>query len=139
MPRGVPFTEEKKKEIKESVLDNLENTDGATLQRIAKKLGISYIAIYALRRQDEEFDKAVKELLYCRDESALDLAESKLFSNVNEGKEASVFFLLKTKGKERGYVERFEQAQKEVKLFKSEEDEQILNEYRESLLGDIEE
>lgn len=38
-------------------------------------------------------------------ESLIDLAESKLLLNVKEGKEASVFFLLKTLGKKRGYIE----------------------------------
>lgn len=38
----------------------------------------------------------------------LDLAESKLLKNIGDGKEASIFFYLKTKGKARGYVERVE-------------------------------
>jgi hypothetical protein len=40
-------------------------------------------------------------------EQNLDLAEHKLLKNVEAGREASIFFYLKTKGKERGYVERF--------------------------------
>jgi hypothetical protein len=38
----------------------------------------------------------------------LDLAEEKLMINIDEAKEASIFFFLKTKGKDRGYVERQE-------------------------------
>ena len=41
-------------------------------------------------------------------ETRLDLAESKLLSNIKDGKEASIFFFLKCKGKHRGYVERQE-------------------------------
>jgi hypothetical protein len=38
-------------------------------------------------------------------EDMLDLSETKLIQNIKSGKEASVFFYLKTKGKERGYIE----------------------------------
>jgi hypothetical protein len=38
----------------------------------------------------------------------LDFAESKLLENIKEGNVASIIFYLKTKGKDRGYVERTE-------------------------------
>jgi len=41
-------------------------------------------------------------------EGILDLAEGKLFQAVNAGELAAVFFVLKTIGKVRGYVERQE-------------------------------
>jgi hypothetical protein len=42
------------------------------------------------------------------EETNLDFAESVLQKNISEGKEASVFFFLKTKGKKRGYIETTE-------------------------------
>ena len=39
-------------------------------------------------------------------ESTLDLAEAKLIENIENGKEASIFFYLKCRGKGRGYVEK---------------------------------
>ena len=42
-------------------------------------------------------------------EGLLDTAESQLHMNIMEGKEASIFFFLKTRGKARGYIERVEQ------------------------------
>lgn len=42
-------------------------------------------------------------------ESLIDIAESKLMNNILAGKEASVFFFLKTKGKKRGYIETVQQ------------------------------
>ena len=44
---------------------------------------------------------------------ALDFAESALHDNIKNGKEASIIFYLKTKGKNRGYVERQEITGKE--------------------------
>ena len=38
-------------------------------------------------------------------EMVIDFAESKLHENVRDGKETSVIFFLKTKGKKRGYIE----------------------------------
>lgn len=43
------------------------------------------------------------------DESLIDYAETKLMQNIKDGKEASIFFFLKTKGKKRGYIETVEQ------------------------------
>ena len=41
-------------------------------------------------------------------DATLDLAEAKLLSNINQGKEPSIFFYLKCKGKLRGYREKEE-------------------------------
>lgn len=38
------------------------------------------------------------------------MAESKLFANVKEGKETSIFYILNTLGRTRGYVQRQEHA-----------------------------
>lgn len=56
--------------------------------------------------------KALKKILLNAQETSLDLAESKLLKNIKLGKEASIFFYLKTRGKVRGYVEKTEIDQK---------------------------
>jgi len=68
----------------------------------AKKLGCvpSTIANYISRHK--ALEKVEAEAL----EATLDLAEDRLIQNIREGKEASIFFYLKCKGKMRGYVEK---------------------------------
>lgn len=53
-------------------------------------------------------NETFREELEFVDEESIDFAESKLKMNIAEGKEASIFFYLKTKGKHRGYVEQVE-------------------------------
>ena len=55
-----------------------------------------------------ENPKFAEKVKNCK-ESLLDFAETKLHQNVMEGKEASIFFVLKTLGKDRGYIETVEQ------------------------------
>lgn len=54
--------------------------------------------------QNEEFRQAIEDV----DESFIDLAESQLRAAVSRGDMNAVFFILKTKGKSRGYVEKSE-------------------------------
>jgi len=46
-----------------------------------------------------------KEAIDNEKEGQIDFAETKLQQNIMDGKEASIFFYLKTQGKSRGYVE----------------------------------
>ncbi len=50
----------------------------------------------------------LSEALYDAKQNLLDQAESGLMKNVSKGHPSSIFFTLKTLGKERGYVERVE-------------------------------
>ncbi len=50
----------------------------------------------------------VREAYLEANEIHLDLAEQKLHEKITEGNLAAVFFLLKTRGKDRGYIERTE-------------------------------
>jgi len=70
----------------------------------AKKLGVSRQWLSNKIDDNQELKEHIRHLK----EGFIDLAEQKLFSNVNEGKEASIFFTLKTIGKNRGFVERQE-------------------------------
>lgn len=54
--------------------------------------------------EDPEYKKAVLDI----GERVLDFAESELFKQIREGSTTATIFLLKTKGKKRGYIERQE-------------------------------
>jgi predicted DNA-binding transcriptional regulator AlpA len=90
------------------------------IQALEKSLGIvtSACKVVGISRQthynwmeDDEYKAAVMEL----GDVALDFAESKLHKLIDQGNPAATIFYLKTKGKERGYVERQEIAVAEKK------------------------
>ena len=92
----------------------------AMIQALEKSLGIvtSACKVVGIARQthynwmeDEEYKATVEEL----GDVALDFAESKLHKLIDSGNPAATIFYLKTKGKERGYVERQEIAVAEKK------------------------
>lgn len=106
---------------KAAMLEALEKSLGI-VSTAAKKVGIGRTIHYKWIKEDDEYRKAVEDL----ENVSLDFAESKLHELINgvkmEGKKgvyqrppdtAATIFYLKTKGKERGYVERIET--KEVK------------------------
>lgn len=47
----------------------------------------------------------LEKMLSEENEKMVDYTESKLFKNIDKGKEISILFHLKTKGKKRGYIE----------------------------------
>lgn len=53
-------------------------------------------------------EEDLKEVVIEARNARLDFAESKLDQNINNGDTTAIIFLLKTLGKERGYVERQE-------------------------------
>jgi predicted transcriptional regulator len=67
-------------------------------------LGISQQAISKRIKTSKRLQKVVEEL----NESNLDVAENELFKLVKGGNLGAICFLLKCKGKDRGYVERQE-------------------------------
>ena len=77
---------------------------GGLIKPTARALNVSRKSVYNWIEKDPELQEAKRQA----EESMLDMAEGALYTNVQEGREASIFFLLKTKGKERGYVEREE-------------------------------
>jgi hypothetical protein len=68
----------------------------------AKKLDCSRQTIYNHLKNS----KRLQAICNNENESMIDFAEMKLFENIQAGKEASIFFFLKTKAKHRGYIER---------------------------------
>ncbi len=97
------LTNEQTEQHKKAVLIALEKSLGV-VSEACKKAGIGRTTFYEWCRADQEFKKLVDEI----ESVALDFAESQLFKNIGAGKEASLIFYLKTKGRKRGYCEKTE-------------------------------
>lgn len=69
-----------------------------------KQVGIARATHYLWMDTDPEYKESVEEL----SDVVLDFAEAKLHKLIEKGDTAATIFLLKTKGKKRGYVERQE-------------------------------
>lgn len=68
-------------------------------------LGISRRTFYNRRECSKKLAERLDEI----DESLVDFSESKLLEQIGEGNLTAIIFHLKTKGKNRGYVESTEQ------------------------------
>jgi hypothetical protein len=89
--------------LKEQFLESLKLKFGNATEA-AKAIGISRQVAYNWRRDDLTFAEAWDEI----NEGLKDFAESKLLLNISRGKEASIFFFLKCRAKDRGYIERMD-------------------------------
>jgi hypothetical protein len=90
-----------KKKRKEAMIKALEKTLGV-VSSACKIVGISRETHYQWMKQDGQYKKEVE---FCAD-LVLDFAETALHKNIKEGREISTIFFLKTKGKNRGYIEK---------------------------------
>ena len=88
---------------KKALIEALEASLGV-VTTACKKVGLTRKTYYDYYNADEVFKKEVDSI----QDIALDFAESKLLENIKGKKETSIIFYLKTKGKNRGYVERQE-------------------------------
>jgi len=86
-----------------NLLAALEQSMGI-VQTACDTLGISRTNHYKWMRESREYKMAYESL----SNKALDFAESQLLKLIGRGNTAAVIFYLKTKGKERGYIERQE-------------------------------
>ena len=86
---------------KKAMLEALEKSMGI-VTTACKVVGISRITHYQWLKDDEQYAEAVASL----EDIVLDFAESSLYKQVKEGNPTSTIFLLKTKGKRRGYIEK---------------------------------
>lgn len=85
------------------MLEALEKSLGV-VTTAAKAIGISRETHYEWMRTDTDYKAKVDTLA----DVALDFAESQLHKQILAGEVTSTIFYLKTKGKQRGYVERQE-------------------------------
>jgi len=88
---------------KSAMLQALEKSLGV-VTTACKSVGIARKTHYKWLKEDEEYQESVKSLK----DVALDFAESQLHKQISEGNTTATIFYLKTQGKERGYIERFE-------------------------------
>lgn len=88
---------------KKRVLEALEDQCGV-VTAACKIVGVSRTQFYVWMEEDDEFKKAVDDV----SEVAKDFVESSLFLQIKGGNTAATIFYLKTKAKDRGYVERQE-------------------------------
>ena len=88
---------------KKALLEALEKSMGVVTPA-CKSVGIARSTYYEWYNNDADFKVKVNDL----QEVALDFAESKFYQLISEGDKTCVIFHLKTKGKNRGYVERSE-------------------------------
>lgn len=90
-------------ERKKLFLQALESKAG-NVTEACKAMAMPRSAYYHWMKRDKRFAEAANDVF----EGLLDYAESKLMLNIRAGKEASIFFFLKCRAKDRGYVERSE-------------------------------
>ena len=88
---------------KKAMISALEKSLGVVTDA-CKKAKINRKTHYEWIKEDPKYAAEVEAL----QDLAIDFVESQLFRNIRSGKEASSIFFLKTRGKERGYVERQE-------------------------------
>jgi hypothetical protein len=81
----------------------LEKTAGV-ITAAASRLGMDRASLSRRINESDELKVACLDIK----EKTLDLAESKLLYGLQRGDKTYVIFYLKTQGKRRGYVERFE-------------------------------
>ena len=93
----------KSEHIKKGLLEALEKSLGV-VTTACKQVGIGRTTFYNYYNDDKDFAKQVDEI----ENVALDFAESQLHKQIQDGSTAATIFLLKTRGKKRGYVERQE-------------------------------
>ena len=94
-------------------------TDRFTAQQVADALtqakGFVSVAARNLGCADNTVRNYMERYAVCKQavtdarESMIDIAEGRLYQNINSGDNTAIIFFLKTQAKHRGYVERYEQ------------------------------
>mgnify|MGYP003151902927 FL=1 len=93
----------KTEHTKKAILEALEKSLGI-VTTACKSVGIGRTTFYGWLKEEEDFKKKVEDI----SNIALDYAESQLHKQIGDGNSSATIFYLKTKGKNRGYVERSE-------------------------------
>ena len=91
--------------LKKAMIEALEKSLGV-VTTACNLAGISRNTHYTWLKKDENYRSEVQEI----ENIALDFAETQLHRQIREGSTAATIFLLKTKGKKRGYIEKTELA-----------------------------
>ena len=88
---------------KTAMLKALEKSLGV-ITTACRQVGIDRKTHYNWLANDKDYYDSVKDI----ENVALDFAESQLHKQIQDGNTSATIFLLKTKGKKRGYIERQE-------------------------------
>lgn len=99
MPFSPMTLKMKQKSMIKALKENLGNVTAS-----CSAVGISRKTHYEWLREHPSYAKACEDI----GEIVLDFAEGQLHKQIRQGNTASTIFFLKTKGKERGYIERQE-------------------------------
>jgi hypothetical protein len=92
-----------KKDKKVEIIKALEKTMGI-IHTACQMTNVARATFYRWINEDKEFAKEVEEIK----DLQMDYVESKLIKNIGDGKETSIIFYLKTKGRNRGYSENLD-------------------------------
>jgi transposase-like protein len=111
----------KKDNLKKKFIETYSKK-ACNISETCRKIGMHRDTYYKWRNDDEEFRKACEEA----EESLIDFAETQIMKNIKDGKETSLIFFLKCKGKKRGYVEKQEIQHSGSIEFKAEDLEKFL-------------
>jgi hypothetical protein len=101
--KSVKTREDKQKKKKAEFLQ-VYSQKANNVHLTCKAVGISRATFYAWIRDDDDF----RETIWHVEEGDIDAAETALKRQVLDGNITAIIFYLKTKGKNRGYVERQE-------------------------------
>ena len=97
---------------KRAMLESLEKSLGV-VTTACNQVGISRETHYAWLKSDYEYKEKVEDVINV----TLDFAESQLHKQISEGSTGATIFLLKTRGKSRGYIEQTDHS---INVLKSE-------------------
>ena len=87
--------------LKKAMIQALEKTMGV-VSTAATMVGINRSTHYEWLKTDSEYKQKVDDL----ENLMLDFAETNLHQQIQEGNTTATIFLLKTRGRKRGYIER---------------------------------
>ena len=106
MKKNVNAVENKltKSDIKKRALVDAMAKSMGIVTHACKMAEISRETYYKWMREDDEFAQQITEAT----EQAKDFVESKLYEQIGKGNVPSIIFYMKTKCKDRGYIERTE-------------------------------
>lgn len=90
-------------QYKKALIQAMEECHGI-VSDACKSVNVSRVTYYKYYKEDEDFKIAIDEI----EGTVLDFVEGELFRKIKTGDTACIIFYLKTKGKNRGYIERQE-------------------------------
>lgn len=90
-------------QYKKELIEAMENCHGI-VSDACKSVGVSRVTYYDYYKNDPEFKASIDSI----EGTVIDFVENKLFEKIEKGDVTCIIFYLKTKGKNRGYIEKSE-------------------------------